>query len=98
GGRRRRCRTIDIPAAPGRAHARPSATSGGTPVPCCRRGPHRETTAAGACPDALRPPPSGQRVAPFFEAILGLLIALRVRRARLLAREPMRRSTRVMLE
>src|SRR5436305_8219026 len=46
------------------------------------------TTAAGACPDALRPPPSGQRAAPFFEALLGFWVALRVRGARLLAREP----------
>src|SRR3954464_10105734 len=46
------------------------------------------TTAAGACLDALQPPPSGQRGAPFFEALLGFCVALRVRGARLLAREP----------
>src|SRR3954451_1830017 len=85
---RRRCRPIDSPAARGRAHARPSATSGGIPALCYRCVPRPGTTAAGACPDALRPPPSGQRGAPFFEALLGFCVSLRVRGARLLAREP----------
>src|SRR4051812_15354337 len=53
-----------------------------------KRGPRPRTIAAGACPDALRPPRSEQRGAPLFEPLLSFCVALRVPGARLLAREP----------